>query len=75
MTEKPSPADCVFAAEVGLGGELRGVTMAEARIKEAEKLGFAQIVLAPSSASAVSKSSKIKVRSLSTIAEVLNAFW
>ena len=32
-----------FAAEVGLGGELRGVNRLDARITEAEKLGFEDI--------------------------------
>ncbi len=32
-----------FAAEIGLGGELRGVNRLDARISEAEKLGFEEI--------------------------------
>ncbi len=34
-----------FAAEVGLGGELRGVNRLDARISEAEKLGFEEIYI------------------------------
>jgi DNA repair protein RadA/Sms len=34
-----------FAAEVGLGGEIRAVNRIENRIKEAEKLGFEQIYI------------------------------
>lgn len=34
-----------FAAEVGLAGEIRAVNRIEARITEAEKLGFEQIVI------------------------------
>jgi DNA repair protein RadA/Sms len=34
---------CCFAAEVGLGGELRAVTRLENRITEAQKLGFKTI--------------------------------
>ena len=74
IAQKPAPADCVFAAEIGLGGELRGATMAEMRLKEAEKLGFKQIVLAPSNAEALSGRSAIRVCSFRTIAEVLNEF-
>jgi DNA repair protein RadA/Sms len=35
----------VFAAEIGLGGELRAVQRVEQRISEAEKLGFRRIVI------------------------------
>jgi DNA repair protein RadA/Sms len=45
------PKDICFAAEVGLAGEIRPVTRVEQRIMEAEKLGFASIL--------VSKQSKI----------------
>lgn len=37
--------DICFAAEVGLAGEIRPVTRAEQRILEAEKLGFATIMV------------------------------
>ncbi|HEX8549007.1 MAG TPA: DNA repair protein RadA [Cytophagaceae bacterium] len=39
-----SPAIC-FAAEVGLGGEIRAVQRVENRISEAEKLGFKKIFI------------------------------
>jgi DNA repair protein RadA/Sms len=38
----------VFFGEVGLAGEIRGISQAEARVKEAGKLGFERCVL-PSS--------------------------
>ncbi|ARK11924.1 DNA repair protein RadA [Fibrivirga algicola] len=37
------PTTVAFAAEVGLGGEVRAVSRIEARIAEAQKLGFKQI--------------------------------
>lgn len=39
------PKDICFAAEIGLAGEIRPVTRAEQRIIEAEKLGFATIMI------------------------------
>ena len=36
---------CCFAAEVGLSGEIRAVTRVEARIAEADKLGFEKIFI------------------------------
>ncbi len=41
--------DICFAAEVGLAGEIRPVTKVEQRIMEAEKLGFAKIMIAKQS--------------------------
>ena len=39
-TETPTDPGMVFFGEVGLSGEIRQVAQAEARLKEAEKLGF-----------------------------------
>ena len=41
--------DICFAAEVGLAGEIRPVTRVDQRILEAEKLGFAKIVISKQS--------------------------
>jgi DNA repair protein RadA/Sms len=38
----------VFFGEVGLAGEIRGISQAETRVKEAGKLGFERCIL-PSS--------------------------
>ncbi|MBM3582695.1 MAG: DNA repair protein RadA, partial [Alphaproteobacteria bacterium] len=42
----PAPADAVVFGEIGLSGEIRPVAHAEARLKEAAKLGFKR-ALAP----------------------------
>ncbi|MBL8581248.1 MAG: DNA repair protein RadA [Rhizobiaceae bacterium] len=39
------PADCVYFGEISLSGAVRPVAHAQQRLKEAEKLGFAQAVL------------------------------
>ena len=39
-TDRPVPADTVVFGEIGLSGEVRAVSQAEARLKEAAKLGF-----------------------------------
>lgn len=41
----PVPESTIVFGEVGLTGEVRAVTMAEQRIAEAEKLGYAQCIL------------------------------
>lgn len=45
ITNKIIPADMVIMGEVGLTGEVRGITLVETRVKEAIKLGFKQIVI------------------------------
>ena len=39
------PSDTVVFGEAGLSGEVRSVAMAEQRVKEAAKLGFARVIL------------------------------
>jgi len=43
--EKPIDPRTVLFGEVGLAGEIRGIAQAEARVKEAGKLGFKRCVL------------------------------
>lgn len=43
LNELPIPSSVCFAAEVGLGGELRAVNKLENRITEAQKLGYDRI--------------------------------
>jgi DNA repair protein RadA/Sms len=44
-TDQPTDPSCVFFGEVGLSGEVRQVAQAEARLKEAQKLGFSRAAL------------------------------
>jgi DNA repair protein RadA/Sms len=48
--EEVLDAKTVFFGEVGLAGEIRGISQAEARVKEAGKLGFERCVLPASNA-------------------------
>jgi DNA repair protein RadA/Sms len=43
----PVPGDAVIFGEIGLSGEIRPVGQAEARLKEAAKLGFASALVPP----------------------------
>jgi DNA repair protein RadA/Sms len=43
--ERPVARDVVMFGEVGLAGEVRGVSQPELRIKEAKKLGFSRCIL------------------------------
>ncbi len=43
--EKPLPVDMVFLGELGLSGEIRPVPFLDARLREAEKMGFRRVVV------------------------------
>ena len=43
--DRPLPEGCVVFGEIGLSGEVRPVSQAEARLKEAAKLGFERALL------------------------------
>ncbi len=60
-----------FAAEVGLGGELRAVNRIDQRISEAEKLGFQEIYISRHSQKSLDLTkAKIKVKTFGKITEV-----
>jgi DNA repair protein RadA/Sms len=62
--------------EVGLGGEVRGVSQAMLRVREAEQMGFNRIVLPASNmdaSEAVGKAELVGVRSVGEALDVLIA--
>lgn len=63
------PQGMAFFGEAGLVGEMRAVTNAEARIKEANKLGYASIVL-PSKCSIKSPPKAAQLLKISRISEL-----
>jgi DNA repair protein RadA/Sms len=71
MEETPVSEKFCFAAEVGLGGELRAVNRIDQRIAEAEKLGFEKIFISRFSQKSIDlKKIKIEVRPLSKLTDV-----
>jgi len=70
--EEVSVSDKIcFAAEIGLGGELRAVNRIDQRISEAEKLGFEEIYISKYSKKSLDLSkTKIKVKSFGKLREV-----
>ena len=60
-----------FAAEIGLGGELRAVNKIEQRISEAEKLGFVEIYISKFGQKGIDLTKyKISVKSFAKLTEV-----
>jgi len=72
--EKIVNPDCVVIGEVGLGAEVRRVNQIEARVNEAEKLGFKQCVLPKANLKDLtlnSSKSKMELCGVSSIEEAL----
>jgi DNA repair protein RadA/Sms len=71
MSDIPTPMDAIYFGELGLSGEIRRVSRADQRLKEAEKLGFKQAFFPPSS---LKKENGLQSHSLSHIQELAMPF-
>ena len=65
------PRDTALAGEVGLSGEIRGVTRIESRVAEAQKLGFARIIVPRASMKGITRKFDIEIIEASKIEEML----
>jgi DNA repair protein RadA/Sms len=65
--------DVVVFGEVGLSGEIRAVSQAETRLKEAGKIGFARAVIPRGSAERLSENFGLDVRGAASVSEALEA--
>jgi DNA repair protein RadA/Sms len=66
------PFDVVFG-EIGLTGEVRAVSRAEQRVKEAQKLGFKRVIMPEKSLKGWSPPSGIEIIGVETVSEALSA--
>lgn len=74
LMDLPLSRQMVFAAEVGLTGEIRAVTRIESRIAEAEKLGFKEIFISKTQEKGLrEKFPGLKVRAFARLDEVFRA--
>ncbi|MDH3324592.1 MAG: DNA repair protein RadA, partial [Candidatus Peregrinibacteria bacterium] len=64
------PPDVVIFGEVGLSGEVRSVANFDARIKEAEKLGFKKIIC-PRLPKSVTPPKTIEIKPVKSILELM----
>lgn len=67
------PEDVICFGEVGLSGEVRGVSMAEQRVLEAKKLGFKKCILPQVSKEALTKIEGIELIGVRNVADALSA--
>ena len=58
---KPLPSDLIVIGEVGLGGEVRGVSRIETRLKEAIHMGFRKCILPRKNFKSITSSLKEKI--------------
>lgn len=58
--------------EVGLSGEVRGVSMAESRVREAEKLGFTSCIMPKANVESLQGKYEIKLIGVANIKEAMN---
>jgi DNA repair protein RadA/Sms len=69
---KPVDQKSVLVGEIGLAGEIRAVDQIEARISEAEKLGFKNIIIPNGNLKQVNKA-KIEILGVSSLSDALKA--
>ena len=75
ILDKPVPAGTVVFGEVGLGGEIRPVNDAAARVSEIQKIGFSRCVLPQNSLMQLDKSQySIQLIGVSNIKEINKVF-
>jgi DNA repair protein RadA/Sms len=75
LSNAPLPSDAVYFGEISLSGGVRPVSQAAARLKEAEKLGFARAVLpqARIDASGEGALSLVSIATLATLVDAITA--
>lgn len=70
----PAPYSAVAIGEVGLTGEIRAASFLEARIKEAEKMGFEKAIIPTANMKKIGKFDKIELCPFENIKDVITKF-
>lgn len=73
--DKPVPIEMVAFGEVGLAGEVRGVSQPEIRIREALKLGFSRCLLSRGNMSGVGAVDGITTQGIESVAQLPELLW
>jgi len=71
LTDVPLPRDCVVFGEISLSGDIRSVSRAEGRLKEALKLGFSSAVTAQSA----SENAPLQARGFTTLVDAVTSLF
>jgi len=70
----PVPADAVVFGEIGLSGEVRAVSQADARLKEAAKLGFEGAIAPKAKGKAKISTSGLNMTQINRLSDLLELF-
>jgi DNA repair protein RadA/Sms len=73
--DKPVATGMVIFGEIGLAGEIRGVSQPELRINEAKKLGFKKCLLSKSSLAACKTVSNIELIGIESVKELMQVIF
>lgn len=73
MKDRPIDEKTIAFGEVGLSGEIRSVSMAEQRVREAKKLGFDTVILPESCRRQAAKVEGIRLVGVRSVRDALNA--
>ncbi|MGA7490893.1 MAG: DNA repair protein RadA, partial [Xanthobacteraceae bacterium] len=71
LADAALPADAVYFGEISLSGAVRPVAQAAARLKEAQKLGFARAVLPETARSEGASEPGLALRSVTSLADLV----
>ncbi len=71
---RPVPEGLIAFGEVGLSGEVRAVSMAEQRVREAAKLGFTECILPQVCLEKLSEIKGIRLTGVRSVADAANAW-
>jgi len=73
ISNKIIESQALLLGEVGLGGELRSISHIEARLTEAEKMGFTRAVIPASNKKSISKKFKLDIMAVQTAQQALDS--
>ena len=69
----PVPRDVALVGEVGLGGEVRGVSRLDARLSEAGRMGFRRVFVPAGSSMPPQKDSSLNTTPVKTVSDAIDA--
>jgi DNA repair protein RadA/Sms len=75
LREAAVDSSTILFGEIGLGGEIRGVSQAEHRIKEAAKLGFKRCILPQRNAERLDNTGAMEIVSVANVTDVMRALF
>ena len=73
MKDQPIDEKTIAFGEVGLSGEVRSVSMAEQRVREAKRLGFDTVILPEACKRQASQVKGIQLVSVKNVREAIRA--